>query len=57
MGWVSEQFGTRATFALAGVCTAIAAASVYLYVPRAATEEEKTVVAEAQSSSTIARPR
>ena len=57
MGWVSEQFGTRATFALAGVCTAIAAASVYLYVRRAATEEQKTVVAEAQSSSTIARPR
>jgi MFS family permease len=57
MGWVSEQFGTRATFALAGVSTAIAAASVYLYVRRASTEEKKTVVAEAQSSSTIARPR
>jgi len=57
MGWVSEQFGTRATFALAGVCTAIAAASVYLYVRRAATDDEKTVVVQEQSSNTIARPR
>ena len=57
MGWVAQEFGTRATFVLGGVCTAIAAASVYLYVRRASTEEKKTVVAEAQSSSTIARPR
>jgi len=47
MGWVSEHFGTRATFGLAGVCTAIAAAGVYLYVRRAATDEEETVVASA----------
>jgi MFS family permease len=45
MGWVSEHFGTRATFGLAGVCTAIAAAGVYLYVRRAATDKEETVVA------------
>jgi MFS family permease len=44
MGWVAEHFGTRATFALAGVCTAIAAAGVYLYVRRAATDKEKTLV-------------
>jgi MFS family permease len=57
MGWVSEQFGTRATFALAGVCTAIAAAVVHLYVRRASTEDEKTVVARELSSSNIAPRR
>jgi predicted MFS family arabinose efflux permease len=57
MGWVSEQFGTRATFALAGVCTAIAAAGVHLYVRRASTEDEKTVVARELSSSNIAPRR
>jgi MFS family permease len=57
MGWVAEQFGTRATFALAGVCTAIAAAGVYLYVRRVATGEVKAVIAQEQSSSIIARPR
>jgi predicted MFS family arabinose efflux permease len=41
MGWVSEQFGTRATFALAGVCAAIAAVGVHLYVRRAADGEVK----------------
>lgn len=41
MGWVSEHFGTRATFGLAGVCTAVAAAGVYLYVRRADAEEAR----------------
>ena len=34
MGWLAQQFGTRATFVLAGVLTAIAAAIAYLYLRR-----------------------
>ena len=43
MGRVSEQFGTRATFALAGVSAAIAAAGVHLYVRLAADVEVKAL--------------
>ena len=39
MGWFAEQVGTRATFVLAGVCTAIAAAVAYLYLRRTAADE------------------
>jgi MFS family permease len=34
MGWVSQEFGIRATFVLAGVCTAIAALLAHLYLRR-----------------------
>ncbi len=40
MGWLAEQFGTRATFVLAGVCTAIAAGIAYLYLRRTVAEPE-----------------
>ena len=39
MGWVAEEFGTRATFVLAGVCTAIAAALAHLYMRRATAQQ------------------
>jgi MFS family permease len=34
MGWLAEQFGTRATFVLAGVLTAAAATVAYVYLRR-----------------------
>jgi predicted MFS family arabinose efflux permease len=34
MGWIAGQFGTRTTFVLAGVCTAIAAALAHVYMRR-----------------------
>lgn len=45
MGWLSEQFGTRMTFVLAGVCTAIAAGLAHLYMRRAAGKESTAPVA------------
>ncbi|GFG55059.1 MFS transporter [Mycolicibacterium agri] len=46
MGWLAEHFGTRATFLLAGVLTAIAAVIAYLYMRRAvgADHDEQTAV-------------
>jgi MFS family permease len=49
MGWVAEEFGTRATFVLAGVCTAIAALLAHLYMRRANGKE--------QAVTTVAAPR
>lgn len=43
MGWLAEQFGTRATFVLAGVLTAIAGALAFLYLRRTTAAETKTV--------------
>ena len=40
MGWVAQEFGTRATFVLGGVCTAIAAALAHLYMRRATANKE-----------------
>ena len=34
MGWLAEQFGTRATFVLAGTCTALAAVIAYVFMRR-----------------------
>jgi MFS family permease len=34
MGWLAEQFGTRATFVVAGALTAVAAALAYMYLRR-----------------------
>ena len=34
MGWLAEQFGTRATFVLAGTLTAIAAVVAYMFMRR-----------------------
>ena len=34
LGWLSEHFGIRATFAFAGICTALAAVALYWYVRR-----------------------
>jgi MFS family permease len=34
MGWIAEQFGTRAAFEFAGACTALAAGAAYLYLRR-----------------------
>jgi MFS family permease len=44
MGWLAEQFGVRATFMLAGVLTAIAAALAYVYLRRAADEPDDSSV-------------
>jgi MFS family permease len=41
MGWVAEQVGTRATFLLAGVLTAIAAAVAYVYLRRTAATSDR----------------
>ncbi len=43
MGWLAEQFGTRATFVLAGVLTAIAGALAFLYLRRTTAVETKNV--------------
>ena len=52
MGWVAEQFGTRATFVLAGVCTAIAAVLAHLYMRRATRRKESVVTVPAQRLAT-----
>ena len=44
MGWLAEQFGVRATFMLAGVLTAIAAALAYVYLRRTAEEPDDSSV-------------
>lgn len=44
MGWLAEQFGVRATFMLAGVLTAIAAALAYVYLRRTADEPDDSSV-------------
>lgn len=41
MGWLAEQFGTRATFVLAGVLTATAAALALLYLRRTTPPKRK----------------
>lgn len=48
MGWVAEQFGTRATFVLAGVCTAIAAVLAHLYMRRTIGNKESVATVPAQ---------
>ena len=53
MGWVAEQFGARATFVLAGVCTAIAAVLAHLYMRRATGNNESVTTAAAQRLTTI----
>ena len=52
MGWVAEQFGTRATFVLAGVCTAIAAVLAHLYMGRATHNSETVATVPAQQLAT-----
>jgi MFS family permease len=39
MGWLAEQFGTRTTFVLAGMLTAVAAALAYAYLRRTTAAE------------------
>ncbi len=51
MGWLAEQFGTRATFALAGTCTAIAAVIAYVFMRRT------VVVADEPHHSPLSRAR
>ena len=45
MGWLAEQFGTRATFVLAGVLTAIAAALALRYLRRSTAVEAEPAAA------------
>ncbi len=42
MGWVAEHFGTRATFELSGVLTAIAAVVAYVYLRRSVAAPDET---------------
>jgi MFS family permease len=48
MGWVAQEFGTRATFVLAGVCTAIAALLAHLYMRRANGSQDAVAATPAQ---------
>jgi MFS family permease len=52
MGWVAQEFGTRATFVLGGVCTAIAAALAHLYMRRATADKEQVATVPAQRLTT-----
>jgi predicted MFS family arabinose efflux permease len=52
MGWVAQEFGTRATFVLGGVCTAIAAALAHLYMRRATHRRGSVVTVPAQPLAT-----
>jgi MFS family permease len=60
MGWFAEHFGTRATFVLAGVCTAIAATIAYLYLRRTGTTAKTvgvTTPPSAEPDTTVRRDR
>jgi MFS family permease len=47
MGWVSQQFGIRLTFVLAGVCTAVAAVLAHLYLRRTTGNKESVAIVPA----------
>lgn len=47
VGWLAEHTGTRATFVIAGVATALAALVAYVYARRVITPGAKVVVATA----------
>jgi len=57
MGWLAEQFGTRATFVLAGVLTAMAAALALWYLRRTTADscQDRTCSTPVASSASSAR--